>query len=80
MSETTCQSCGFYSQWMPSAGDCLLFAYQRRAMIVRGAKDVPPGVSAPMMSNDDTCNKWAPVEQVRAYVHGGDDPAQWGGK
>lgn len=76
-SPRTCATCGFWSRWLPSCGDCLLHAYARRNAIIKGSADVPPGISAPMTAADETCSKWAPHAEVRAFAHGGAEPGAW---
>jgi len=56
--EKRCETCRFWSKWMPRSGDCMEYAYKRRDAVLRGDKDVPPPRSAEMTDQDDRCDKW----------------------
>lgn len=76
MTGRICKTCGFWSQWLPSSGDCLLHAYQRRNAILNDS-EAPPARPADMTAVDDTCAKWAPSAEVKEFVNGGQEPAAW---
>lgn len=76
MAERSCKTCGFYDKWLPSCGDCMLKPYSRRAAML-GDKPVPPSSAATMTADDETCDRWAPIEQVTAFVNDGTEPAAW---
>lgn len=73
----TCTTCGFFSQWLPSAGDCMLKPYIRRNALLSDAAHIPSRESAVMTGIDDTCEKWAPPAEVTDFVHGGAAPPAW---
>lgn len=79
MTAPICATCGFWSRWLPSAGDCLRHAYMRRHEMINGlpARESRP---ADMTGEDDTCPHHAPLETVRAFLDGNDATAYDGGE
>lgn len=76
MTERVCKTCGFWSQWQPSTGDCLLHAYERRNAIINNS-EANPARAADATPDDHACSKWAPLDEVRDYVNGGAEPPAW---
>ena len=74
----TCKTCGFWIQWLPTCGDCMLKPYIRHAALIADNQLPPPAFAqAIMTSEDETCNRWAPRDEVRAFIGGGAEPPAW---
>lgn len=79
MTTPTCATCGFWSRWLPSAGDCLRHAYMRRHEFLH---DLPARAarSAEMTGEDDTCRHHATLDAVLAMLHRDDATLYDGGE
>lgn len=79
MSERICENCGFWSQWLPNMGDCMLQPYVRHNAMLHAAPGAPtpPEVAAIETVKSETCAKWAPLAEVRDFAGGGPPPPAW---
>jgi hypothetical protein len=63
VTERTCSTCGYWSQWLPNVGDCMAYAEQRREALLAsddraGFVAQWPPKPARETAPEETCSDW----------------------